>query len=330
MTGAARDVIVLAGGRAERLGGASKPQVRVGGQTLLERVLAAASDDAGHPVRAVVVGPAELASTDVRAGLALRVVREDPPFGGPVAGLAAGLAELETWAGAARPPDLPVLVLACDLPYVSTAVGPLLERFATLGEDEDGACAEQDGRLQWLVGAYRREALRRALGALGRHGSVQGASVRALVAPLRLVGVGGVDARDVDTWAEVAGARERLGEPRAGDGPGVGADVAESVQRRGGPMSRELPPIQDWVETLAAELGVDPALVDLRALLDMTRDVAHHVDRPAAPVSAFIVGLAAGSGASVDQVQQLCARTSDLARARSGDDHAGAGPAADR
>ncbi|WP_420111663.1 DUF6457 domain-containing protein [Pseudactinotalea sp.] len=57
--------------------------------------------------------------------------------------------------------------------------------------------------------------------------------------------------------------------------------------------SRSLPQIQDWIEHLCTTLDVDSSAVELRALLDMTRDVAHHVDRPAAPVSAFIVGLAA-------------------------------------
>jgi hypothetical protein len=95
-------------------------------------------------------------------------------------------------------------------------------------------------------------------------------------------------------------------------------------------MSRELPPIQDWVETLSAELGVDPTLVDLRALLDMTRDVAHHVDRPAAPVSAFIVGLAVGAGASPEQVRAACTRTAELALARGGDHHSDGGTGQDR
>ncbi|MBK5249501.1 MAG: hypothetical protein JJE50_08725 [Actinomycetales bacterium] len=81
-------------------------------------------------------------------------------------------------------------------------------------------------------------------------------------------------------------------------------------------MNRDLPPIQHWVTTLATELGVDPALVDLRALLDMTRDVAHHVDRPAAPVSAFIVALAAArNGGTPDAVRQACDRAGELARA---------------
>ncbi|UFU07232.1 DUF6457 domain-containing protein [Ruania halotolerans] len=81
-------------------------------------------------------------------------------------------------------------------------------------------------------------------------------------------------------------------------------------------MNQELPPIQEWVRHACAELGVDPALVDLRALLDMTRDVAHHVDRPAAPVTAYLVGLAVGaqSSASTRTARDVVGRAGELAR----------------
>lgn len=79
---------------------------------------------------------------------------------------------------------------------------------------------------------------------------------------------------------------------------------------------RELPPIQEWVEHLCATLEVDSSAVELRALLDMTRDVAHRVDRPAAPVSAFIVGLAAArEGGTPEAVQAACERAATAARA---------------
>ncbi|GAB2970180.1 MAG TPA: DUF6457 domain-containing protein [Actinotalea caeni] len=78
----------------------------------------------------------------------------------------------------------------------------------------------------------------------------------------------------------------------------------------------DLPPIQAWVEHLCATLGVDPGAVDLRTILDMTRDVAHHVDRPAAPVSALVVGLAAAAqGGGADAVRAACATAAEAARA---------------
>lgn len=52
-----------------------------------------------------------------------------------------------------------------------------------------------------------------------------------------------------------------------------------------------------WVEAVVRELGLegaveDPGIVDV--VLDLTSDVAHGVSRPGAPVTAFLVGLAAG------------------------------------
>jgi Domain of unknown function (DUF6457) len=51
--------------------------------------------------------------------------------------------------------------------------------------------------------------------------------------------------------------------------------------------------LEDWVAALAAELGVDVD-VDVKLLLEVARDAAHQVDRPAAPLTTFLVGYAAG------------------------------------
>lgn len=52
--------------------------------------------------------------------------------------------------------------------------------------------------------------------------------------------------------------------------------------------------LEQWVALAGDALGLDPAAVDITELLDLTRDVAHGVARPAAPLTAFLVGLAAG------------------------------------
>jgi hypothetical protein len=52
--------------------------------------------------------------------------------------------------------------------------------------------------------------------------------------------------------------------------------------------------LEDWVAAAGAGLGLDPAAVDVTELLDLTRAVAHGIARPAAPLTAFLVGLAAG------------------------------------
>jgi Domain of unknown function (DUF6457) len=49
-----------------------------------------------------------------------------------------------------------------------------------------------------------------------------------------------------------------------------------------------------WVTELAAALEVDAADLDRDLILDVARDAAHGVARPAAPLTTFLVGYAAG------------------------------------
>lgn len=73
--------------------------------------------------------------------------------------------------------------------------------------------------------------------------------------------------------------------------------------------------IDDWVTELCAALDVPPEAVDVSALLDLARDAAHHVERPAAPITAYIVGLAAGrAGGDAATIAELTARAARLAR----------------
>ena len=70
--------------------------------------------------------------------------------------------------------------------------------------------------------------------------------------------------------------------------------------------------LQRWTEAACAELGLDPATVDERLILDLTRVVAHQVDRPAAPLTAFLAGMAAGRG---EPLSAAVASLTALARA---------------
>ncbi|MCI0689455.1 MAG: DUF6457 domain-containing protein [Sporichthyaceae bacterium] len=71
--------------------------------------------------------------------------------------------------------------------------------------------------------------------------------------------------------------------------------------------------LDDWVAALAAELGVE-AEVDVRGLLDLARVAAHSVDRPAAPLTTFLVGYAAGRSGAPGAAAALCDRAAALAR----------------
>ena len=216
------DLIVLAGGRGSRLGGVLKPAVEVAGRTLLSRVLDA------RPVarHAVVVGPpaaqpaAVPPGTAPAAGTPLIWALEDPPFGGPVAGLAAGLAALdahaalETTLDGPEPPAGWLLVLACDLPWGADAARLLVAAASALEKTDDRHdgvhLVDSSGHAQWLAAIYRSPALRAAVARLGDR--VDGASMRQLLAGLQLEGLHDASGAgiDVDTWQDVKSSTVRL------------------------------------------------------------------------------------------------------------------------
>lgn len=76
-------------------------------------------------------------------------------------------------------------------------------------------------------------------------------------------------------------------------------------------------PLDAWVAELAAALELDPSAVDRSLLLDLARDAAHGVARPAAPLTTFLVGLAAGrAGAHAQAVRDAAGTAQRLAAAR--------------
>lgn len=182
------DAIVLAGGAAQRLGGADKPGLTVDGQSLLDRVLRAVADADTR----VVVGPPR--ATAVPA----LWTQEAPPGGGPVAAVAAGLSLV----GAHT-----VLVLACDLPWIAPAVEPLI---VALPGFAVAVLSDSDGRLNYLAAAWRLESLAERVAAVG---DVAGAPMRRLfdgIAEHRVPDLHGWG-DDCDTWEELEQARTRRG-----------------------------------------------------------------------------------------------------------------------
>jgi molybdopterin-guanine dinucleotide biosynthesis protein A len=189
--------ILLAGGRATRVGGAAKPLFEVGGRTLLSAAVAAATDAGARPV--TVVAPV------LDEALPVTWVREDPPFGGPAAAV---VAALDSWPAEADPAW--TLLLACDLPGAREAVRRLVGDLPLLPADSDGVClGDGASRPQWLSGVYRTGALRQAASALPQRGRDQ--PVRALVEELAVAVISAPDdlTRDVDTWEDLEEARAR-------------------------------------------------------------------------------------------------------------------------
>jgi hypothetical protein len=60
--------------------------------------------------------------------------------------------------------------------------------------------------------------------------------------------------------------------------------------------------LEEWVAAVCAELGIEAP--DTKTVLDFARDVAHRVDRPAAPLTALLVGLAARSTADLPSLME--------------------------
>lgn len=178
--------VVLTGGTAARMGGVDKASIEVGGVTLLERALAATM--AAHEV--VVVGP------EVPTSRAVTFTREEPPGGGPAAGILAALDRLRTR------PDL-VAVLAVDMPRVNAGTVARLT-WAVERSDVDGAVLLDSGdRRQPLAAVYRLAVLERARPEDSQR--EHGLPVRELVGGLRLAEVPAVgeEARDIDTWEDL-------------------------------------------------------------------------------------------------------------------------------
>jgi molybdopterin-guanine dinucleotide biosynthesis protein A len=118
--------LILAGGRATRLGGVAKHELVIGGETIFAR-----------QVR--VIGPrvAEIIVAGNVAGH--RCVRDTIAGAGPLAGIAAGLAAVTTpW----------LLVIAGDMPWIS---GDLIDGLFALADGHDAACVRERGLPEPLV-----------------------------------------------------------------------------------------------------------------------------------------------------------------------------------
>ncbi|MEU9467951.1 NTP transferase domain-containing protein [Streptomyces avermitilis] len=219
--------------------------------------------------------------------------REEPPGAGPVAALDAGLR---------RTTAAYVVVLSADLPFLDEGtVRRLLSTLQASGT-EGVLLTDPGGRDQPLVAAYRGAALRRELAELAAgHGTLAGLPLRRLIAALDLTRVSDpVASFDCDTWDDIAAARSRIREH-------------ENV-------------LDEWISAVKDELGIDLA-VDTGILLDLARDAAHGVARPAAPLTTFLVGYAAAqAGGGPEAVAEAARKATALALRWADEAAAEAGP----
>jgi molybdopterin-guanine dinucleotide biosynthesis protein A len=214
--------VILAGGRARRLGGIDKTAlVRTeDGASLLQEAARAASGCA----HAVVVGagnrPGGVTDAQRRAAGSARLVDEHPAHGGPAAALAAGVREL-----AHAAPTTWILVLAADLARAPEAVAALLplRLDPAHADDRDAILArDPDGRPQPLLALYRAAPLRAALAAVDAATGLDGAPLHRVVAALGPDRVASADlparlCADVDTPADADAHGLRLPDDRITD-----------------------------------------------------------------------------------------------------------------
>lgn len=153
------NAIILTGGRSSRFG-SNKSEALLGENSLLQFLTDQLSD-----CSLIIVGPT--------SPITAQYVLENPPGGGPVAGIAAGMELVESER---------VAIYAVDTPF--------LPQFRTLLEnsfDHDGVVAlDGEGFHQYLGGIYRTTALREVIKS---QGDASGLSVRKLFSTLNLITV---------------------------------------------------------------------------------------------------------------------------------------------
>jgi molybdenum cofactor guanylyltransferase len=148
--------LILAGGLARRMGGGDKARVRIGGATILERVLERVAPQCGPIIINANGDPARFADTR------LTVVADSVPgFAGPLAGILAGL----DWAAANAADCAWVVSVPGDCPFLPKDLVSRLHN-VRIASGAPLACTRSGGQTHPVVGLWAvslREDLRRAL-----------------------------------------------------------------------------------------------------------------------------------------------------------------------
>ena len=154
--------LVLAGGLARRMGGGDKARIRIGGKTILARVLMRLTPQCSRVILNANGDPVRFADTG------LRVVADSiPDFAGPLAGILAGL----DWAAANAPDIIEIVSVPGDCPFLpADLVAGLAAARQAAGTPL--ACARSGDWRHPVVGLWPlklREDLRKALTEEGLH-----------------------------------------------------------------------------------------------------------------------------------------------------------------
>ena len=135
--------VILAGGRARRLGGGDKALVEVGGRAMLDHVIAALAPQVGTLVLNANDDPARFAQWG------LPVVADEVPDQGPLGGLLAGMRHARAHLPAVRY----ILTVPVDAPFLPPDLGRRLGE-AMPGEGVTIAVAQSGGRLHHVIALW--------------------------------------------------------------------------------------------------------------------------------------------------------------------------------
>lgn len=144
--------VVLAGGRATRMGGADKPLLRLAGRTLLDRIVERLAPQCSSVIISANGDPARFGET----GLPV-IPDDDPDHPGPLAGLLAAM----DWAAAQTPHIAWIVTVPGDTPFLPEDLVRRLHE-ERQGADTLVACAVSGERIHPVVGLWSTD-LRRDL-----------------------------------------------------------------------------------------------------------------------------------------------------------------------
>jgi molybdopterin-guanine dinucleotide biosynthesis protein A len=136
--------LILAGGLARRMGGGDKARIRIGGSTILQRVLTRLTPQCARVIINANGDPARFADTG------LPVIADDVPgFAGPLAGILAGL----DWAAANAPDVTDIVSVPGDCPFLPTELVQRLQAARSV-EQKPLACARSGDWRHPVVGLW--------------------------------------------------------------------------------------------------------------------------------------------------------------------------------
>ena len=165
------------------------------------------------------------------------------------------------WSGLQEINSEYVLILAGDQPFIGHYVTELCQKAVGNGS----WLVNSEGMGNPLASCVKVSALKSSLEETGG----VNVSLRQILGKMDLVPITVTDevVQDLDTWADVA-----------------------KVMRESGNMT------DAWIKNIAKKLDLNHEVLDVEKILDLTRDVAHNVERKVAPLTTFLLGYAAGKG----------------------------------